>query len=299
MSAWPAWIDVHFISLLNGLAIGSLLFILAVGLSLIFGMMDVLNLAHGVLFLTGTYAVWWIGGASPSWPEFLAALAIAGAVGAAAGSGLALVIERLARRSHLDQALLTLGLTLIAADALSIAFGDDVHAINPPPGLDASVLVMGKAYPVYRLALIGLGGALAAALHVVVERTSIGALIRATVADREMVAAIGVDDRRVKLVVFAVGAALATAAGVLGAPVYSARPGLDGTALILALVVVVIGGLGSVRGALVGALVIGEIESLGRAVLADLASFVLFGALAIVLILRPRGLFGAPTGARS
>jgi branched-chain amino acid transport system permease protein len=294
-----AWIDVHFVSLLNGLAIGSLLFILAVGLSLIFGMMDVLNLAHGVLFLGGAYTAWWIGGASPTWPRFLVALAVAGAAGALAGVGLSLLVERLARRSHLDQALLTLGLTLIAADALSAAFGDDVHSINPPPGLDDSVTLLGKAYPVYRLALIGLGAMLAGVVHVVVERTSLGALIRATVADRHMVASIGVDERKVKVVVFAVGALLATIAGVLGAPVYGARPGLDGTVLILALVVVVIGGLGSVRGALIGALVIGEIESLGRAVLSDLASFVLFGALAVVLVLRPRGLFGAATGARS
>jgi branched-subunit amino acid ABC-type transport system permease component len=295
----PAWIDVHFISLLNGLAIGALLFILAVGLSLIFGMMDVLNLAHGVLFLGGAYAAWWIAGASPSWPRFAAALAVAGAAGAIAGTGLSLLVERLARRSHLDQALLTLGLTLIAADALSAAFGDDVHAINPPPGLDGSTTVLGRAYPVYRLALIGLGAVVAALVHVVVERTSLGALVRATVADREMVASVGVDDRRIKLGVFAVGSLLATTAGVLGAPVYGARPGLDSTVLMLALVVVVIGGLGSVRGALIGALVIGEIESLGRAVLSDLASFVLFGALAVVLVLRPRGLFGAPTGARS
>jgi branched-chain amino acid transport system permease protein len=295
----PAWLDTHFISLLNGLAIGSLLFILAVGLSLIFGMMDVLNLAHGVLFLAGAYTAWWIVGDTPTWPRFAAALVVAGAVGALAGVGLSLIIELLARRSHLVQALLTLGLTLIAADGLSMAFGDDVHAINPPPGLDGSVSMLGKAYPVYRLALIGLGAVLAGAVHLVVERTSLGALIRATVADRQMVASIGVDDRKVKVAVFAVGALLATAAGVLGAPVYGARPGLDGTVLILALVVVVIGGLGSVRGALFGALVIGQIESLGRAVLSNLASFVLFGALAVVLILRPRGLFGAATGARS
>src|SRR5437868_5322722 len=109
-----AWIDLHFISLLNGLAIGSLLFILAVGLSLIFGMMDVLNLAHGVLFLAGAYAAWWIAGGSPSWAGFLGALAVAGAVGIAAGAGLALVVERLARRSHLDEAVLTLGLSLLA-----------------------------------------------------------------------------------------------------------------------------------------------------------------------------------------
>jgi branched-subunit amino acid ABC-type transport system permease component len=295
----PSWLDTHFISLLNGLAIGALLFILAVGLSLIFGMMDVLNLAHGVLFLAGAYLAWWIAGEAPSWPAFLGALAVGAAVGALAGGGLSLAINRLARRAHLDQALLTLGLALIAGDVLSAVFGDDVHTVNPPPGLDHSVLVLGKAYPVYRLALIGLGAALAAAVHLVVERTSLGALVRATVADRQMVASVGVDDRKVKVIVFAVGAALATVAGVLGAPVYGVRPGLDGTALILALVVVVIGGLGSVRGALLGAIVIGEIESLGRALLSNLASFVLFGALAVVLVLRPRGLFGAATGARS
>jgi branched-chain amino acid transport system permease protein len=294
-----AWIDLHFISLLNGLAIGSLLFILAVGLSLIFGMMDVLNLAHGVLFLVGAYAAWWIAGATPSWPGFIAALAVAGAAGIAAGAGLSLLVGRLARRSHLAQALLTLGLALIAADALSAGFGDDVHTINPPPGLDGSLVLLGKTYPVYRLALIGLGAALAAAVHFVVERTAVGALIRATVADRDMVAAIGVDHRRVKVVVFAVGALLATIAGVLGAPVYGARPRLDDTALLLALVVVVIGGLGSVRGALIGALVIGEIQSLGLDLLSDLAPFVTFGALAVVLVVRPRGLFGAATGARS
>lgn len=294
-----AWIDLHFISLLNGLAIGSLLFILAVGLSLIFGMMDVLNLAHGVLFLVGAYAAWWIAGAAPSWPGFAGALAVAGAAGIAAGAGLAFLVGRLARRSHLAQALLTLGLALIAADVLSAAFGDDVHSINPPPGLDGSLIVLGKAYPVYRVALIGLGGALAAAVHVIVERTTIGALIRATVADRDMVAAVGVDHRRVKLIVFAVGALLATTAGVLGAPVYGARPRLDDVALLLALVVIVIGGLGSVRGALIGALVIGEIESLGRDLLSDVAPFVTFGALAVVLVVRPRGLFGAATGARS
>jgi branched-subunit amino acid ABC-type transport system permease component len=293
------WIDAHFISLLNGLAIGSLLFILAVGLSLIFGMMDVLNLAHGVLFLAGAYVAWWVAGQSPSWPGFLGAIGVAAIVGIAGGSVLSFATERLARRAHLDQALLTLGLALIAADGLSAAFGDDVHAINPPPGLDGSVALLGKAYPIYRLMLIGLGAALAIVVHAVVERTRLGALVRATVADRHMVQAAGIDDRKVKIAVFAVGAVLATTAGVLGAPVYGARPGLDGTVLLLSLVVVVIGGLGSVRGAVVGALVIGEIESLGRDLLSDLASFVLFGALAAVLVVRPRGLFGAPTGARA
>jgi branched-chain amino acid transport system permease protein len=259
-------------------------------------MMDVLNLAHGVLFLTGAYLAWWIGGEDPGWAGFAAALGAAGGVGAVAGAGLSLGTERLARRSHLDQALLTLGVALIAADTLSALFGDDVRAVNPPPGLDESVMILGHAYPVYRLFLIGIGVALAAAVHFIVERTSLGALVRATVADREMVSAIGVDERKLKVVVFGLGSLLAAVAGVLGAPIYGARPGLDSTVLILALVVVVIGGLGSVRGALVGALVIGQIESLGRALLSNLASFVLFGALALVLVARPQGLFGDAGG---
>jgi branched-chain amino acid transport system permease protein len=294
----PAWLDTHLVSVLNGLAIGFLLFILAVGLSLVFGMMDVLNLAHGVLFLTGAYLSWLIGGPAPTWPSFLIALVAAGALGAIAGAGLSLATERLARRSHLDQALLTLGASLIAADALSAFFGDDVLAVDPPPGLDGSVMLLGHLYPVYRLALIAAGLALAVIVHLGVERTSLGALVRATVSDREMVSAVGADDRKVKAIVFALGSLLATCAGVLGAPIYGAGPGLDTTVLILALVVVVIGGLGSIRGALVGALVIGQIETLGRSLLSDMASFVLFGALALVLILRPQGLFGAPTGAK-
>jgi branched-chain amino acid transport system permease protein len=295
----PAWLDTHLVSLLNGLAIGFLLFILAVGLSLVFGMMDVLNLAHGVLFLTGSYAVWSIAGANPSWAGFLGALVAAAAIGAVAGALLSFGTERLARRSHLDQALLTLGVALIAAEVLSALFGDDVHAVNPPPGLDGSVSLFGNAYPVYRLSLIGVGVVLAGAVHWIVERTSLGALVRATVADRQMVSAIGFDDRRVKAVVFGFGALLAAVAGVLGAPIYGARPGLDATVLIMALVVVVIGGLGSVRGALVGALIIGQIETLGRALLSNLASFVLFGALALVLVVRPQGLFGDSGGSRS
>jgi branched-subunit amino acid ABC-type transport system permease component len=251
-----------------------------------------------VLFLTGAYVASAVAGADPSWPGFLAAILLAAAIGVAAGALLSLVTEGLARRSHLDQALLTLGLSLIAADALSAIFGDDVLAVDAPPGLDGSVAIFGKLYPTYRLALIAAGVVLAGAVHLVVERTALGALVRATVADRQMVSAVGVDHRKVKLVVFAIGSLLATVAGVLGAPVYGARPGLDSTVLISALVVVVIGGLGSLRGALLGALIIGQIDSLGRALLADLASFVLFGALALTLIVRPRGLFGAAAGSR-
>lgn len=286
----------YLVSVLNGVAIGFLLFILAIGLSLIFGMMDVLNLGHGALFLTGGYLAWSVAGDEPSWGGFLAALALAAVVGMAAGGVLATMVEPLRRRGHLDQALLTLGVALVVAELLALFFGRDVRSVNPPPGLDSTVSVFGEPYPVYRLALIGVGAVLAVTVHLVVERTTVGSLVRATVADREMVSAIGVPEHRVRLAVLGLGSLAATVAGVLGAPIYGARPGLDSTVLILALVVIVIGGLGSVRGALVGALLIGQIESLGRALLADAASFILFGALAIVLIARPQGLFA---GARS
>jgi branched-chain amino acid transport system permease protein len=284
-----AWFDANLVSVLNGVAIGFLLFILATGLSLVFGMMDVLNLAHGATFLVGAYVGWVVAGDDPSWVTFLLALAVALGIGLLVGAGMSTLTEPLRNRSHLDQALLTLGVALIVAELLSMAFGNDVQAVDAPPGLDGTVVLFGSAYPTYRLVLIGVGAAFAVGMWVLMSRTMIGTVIRATVADRDMVSAIGIDNRRVKLAVFAVGSALAAAAGVLGGPIYGARPGLDSTVLILALVV--IGGLGSVRGALVGALVIGQIESLGRAVLADAASFLLFGALAVVLVLRPQGLF--------
>jgi branched-chain amino acid transport system permease protein len=285
------------VSVLNGFAIGFLLFILAVGLSIVFGMMDVLNLAHGALFLGGAYLGAVFAG---SWGGFLAALGIAAVGGLVAGAVLSLMTEPLRRRSHLDQALLTLGIAFVMSELLIIAFGDDPLSVAAPPALDGSVTVLGATYPTYRLVLIGVGAVLAVAVYLVVDRTRVGALVRATVADREMVAAIGVDNRRVKAVVFAVGSLLATTAGVLGGPIYGARPGLDATVLILALVVVVIGGLGSVRGALVGALIIGQADTLGRLLLPELASFILFAALALVLVLRPHGLFGgaAAVGAR-
>lgn len=290
-----AWFDANLVSILNGAAIGCLLFILAIGLSLVFGMMDVLNLAHGAIFLVGAYVGWKVGGASPTWTSFLLALGVAVLLGLVAGGVLSAMTEPLRNRSHLDQALLTLGIALVVAELLSMAFGSDVRGVNAPPGLDGSVSVFGNAYPAYRLMLIGVGAVLAAGMWLLVSRTMIGAVIRGTVADREMISAIGIDNRKVKLAVFAAGSALAAVAGVLGGPIYGARPGLDATVLILALVVVVIGGLGSVRGALVGALIIGQIESLGRALFADAASFVLFGALAIVLVLRPQGLFAGAT----
>ncbi|SNR42850.1 amino acid/amide ABC transporter membrane protein 1, HAAT family [Haloechinothrix alba] len=294
----PSILASNLTSLLNGLSIGFLLFTLAVGLTLVFGMMDVLNLAHGAIYLAGAYIGWYVMGADPTWTVFLAALGVAAVVGLLAGGALSLLVQPLASRPHLDQALLTLGVALILAELLSMAFGDDVRSVSPPSALAGSVDVAGGSYPIYRLFLIGVGLALAVVVYLVVERTTVGALIRATVADRDMVSAVGVDNRKVRIAVFGAGVALATVAGVFGAPVYGARPGLDWTILILALVVVVVGGLGSIKGALVGALLIGQVETFGRSLFPEFASFVLFGALALVLIARPRGLFGAPTGVK-
>jgi len=222
---------------------------------------------------------------------------VAAAFGLLAGVILSVATQPLVGRGHLDQALLTLGVALVVAEVISIIFGDDVQNVVAPPGLNESVQVFGSTYPAYRLALIGVGAVLAVVVWLVIEKTSLGALIRASVSDREMVSALGVDNRKVKAGVFAFGSMLAALAGVLGGPVYGARTGLDETVLLLALVVIVIGGLGSVRGALIGALVIGQVESLGKALYPDYASFMLFGALALVLIVRPRGLFGSKVGA--
>ncbi len=293
----PEWFDTNLVSVLNGLAIGCLLFLLASGLSLVFGMMDVLNLAHGAVFLVGAYAAYALIGDDASWGGFVVAIVVALAAGAVCGGVLAGMTAPLAGRGHLDQALLTLGVALVLADLVVVAFGRDVHGVAAPPGLDGSVSIAGQAYPVYRLALIGIGLALALAIYVIVERTRLGSLIRAAVADRAMLEAMGVDARKVLLGVFAAGCALAAFAGALGAQIYGARPGLEDSILLLALVVVVIGGLGSIKGALVGALVIGQVESLGRALVPDLAPFLLFGAMGLVLLFRPRGLFGSPAAA--
>ena len=280
------------INIVNGLAIGCLLFIVASGLSLVFGMMDVLNLAHGAVYLVGAYAAYALTDGGITWGTFLAAVGISIALGAVLGAGLAGMVAPLARRSHLDQALLTLGVALVLSEAIVMVFDSDVHAVAPPPGLDESVSLSGSPYPAYRLALIAFCMVLAAGLYFLVERTRTGALIRATVTDRSMVEALGVDSRKVLVGVFAGGCALAALAGALGSQIYGARPGLDESVLLLALVVVVIGGLGSIKGALVGALLIGQVETLGRAELEEFAPFLLFGVMALVLVLRPRGIAG-------
>jgi branched-chain amino acid transport system permease protein len=287
------WLDGNLITVVDGIAFGVLLFTIAVGLSLVFGIMDVLNLAHGALYLLGGYiAVQFLSGGEARLGGYLVAAAVAVVAGIAGGSGLAVLARPLAQRGHLDQALLTLGIALVIADLLSASYGNDVRSVPPPQALDGSVSLAGHAYPTYRLAVIAAGLVIAAAVYVLVERTRVGALVRATVADAPMARAMGVDTTRLVVGVFAFGAALACLGGVLGAPFLNVYPGLDERALILGLVVVVLGGLGSVSGAFVGALIIGQVEVLGVALLPRQASILMFATMAVVLLVRPAGLLG-------
>ena len=276
----PAWLGDNLVTVVDGVAFGVLLFTIAVGLSLVFGIMDVLNLAHGALYLAGAYlAVRFVGDGQAT-------------LGAFALAGLALLTRPLAARGHLDQALLTLGVALIVGDLLSAWFGNDVQSVPPPQFLAGSVAIGGREYPSYRLAVIAAGLALALVVYLLVERTRAGALVRATVADAPMVRALGVDTGRLMVATFAAGVVLACLGGVLGAPVLGAYPGLDERVLILGLVVVVLGGLGSVPGAFLGAMVIGQVEVLGVSLLPRYASFLVFGTMAVVLLLRPTGMLG-------
>lgn len=285
------WLDAHLVSMVDGVAYGLLLFTLAVGLSLVFGMMDVLNLAHGTLYLVGAYVAYAL--SDGSWVGLLIALAVGLAVGLLGGGLLAAAVAPLQGRGHLDQAALTLGISLIAAELLTMAFGAEVLPTAPPTALASSVTVLGHTYPVYRLVFIAVAATLAVLIYLAFERSSVGALVRATVADRDMVRAMGVDTRKVLFGVFGFGAALAAVGGVLGAPIIAPGPGIDERILVLSLVVVVIGGLGSVRGALLGGLLIGQVETLGVALVPAYAPFLLFGAMLLVLALRPQGLFAA------
>jgi branched-chain amino acid transport system permease protein len=288
-----SWLTANTSTILNGLALAAALFVIAVGLSLVFGTMDVLNLAHGAVSLAGAYVGVAMLGGQVSTVRFLAAVLAAAAIGLAIGILLAAMTSSI--DNHLRQALLTLGVALIAGDLLREIFGAEVQSVSPPQALAGTVQILGGPYPVYRLLMVAVGMAVALALYVLLERTRAGAVVRATVADRAMVEAIGIRTRLVLGAVFGAGAALAAVGGLLAAPVLGAQPGLDRTVLLLALVVVVIGGLGSVRGALLGALLVGQVQTLGVSMLSGYASFLLFGAMAVVLLLRPAGLFPART----
>ncbi len=283
--------DGILLTSLNGLALAAVLFMVAVGLSLVFGTMDVLNLAHGSLALGGAYVGVVFLGTGGGLGQLVLAMIVATIVGLAAGLILSLLTRGI--RDHLKQALLTLGLALIAADLMRLAFGGDVKSVAAPSPLDGTIEILGRPYPTYRLFVIAMSLVVGGLLYAVIERSLSGAIVRATVADRVMVEALGIRTKVVLAAVFSIGAALAVVGGLLAAPVLGAQPGLDNTILLLALVVVVIGGLGSIKGAALGAILVGQVQTLGVALLPEFASFLLFGAMAIVLLVRPGGLLPA------
>src|SRR5947207_1877033 len=253
--------ELVFQQALNGLSFGALLFILASGLSLVFGMMDVVNLAHGAFYMLGAYVALSVVQLSGSfWLAMLAAPFALGLLGFALEP---LLLRRL-RGRHLDQVLLTIGVSLVIVDVIGQVWGREVRSLSAPAGLDGSVALIGGVYPVYRLFVMAFGVALAIAMALVYRRTKIGMLIRAGVEDAEMLGALGVNTNRLFASTFATGAALAGLAGVIAAPVFGVQPGMDtDPGLLYSLVVVVVGGLGTLSGAVAGSLLVGPAAFFG------------------------------------
>lgn len=282
------------VQLLNGVQYGLLLFLIASGLTLIFGVMGIINLAHGSLFMLGAYTAFLVARATGS-------LWLALPVGFAGGALFGLVLERglfrrFYAREHLDQVLLTFALILLFEETRSLLVGNDFYAVPVPAMLDFSVpITSGFAYSAYRFAVIALCLVLAATLFFWIECTKTGAIIRAAAEKPEMVDVLGIDSRRIHATVFAVGTALAVVAGVLAAPLYSVYPGMGDGFLIISFVVVVIGGLGSVSGAFGSALVIGLVDTMGKAYAPKAAGLAVYVLMAAVLLWRPSGLFGQRT----
>ena len=282
------------VQLLNGVQYGLLLFLIASGLTLIFGVMGIINLAHGSLFMLGAYTAFLVARSSGTFWLALPA-------GLAGGALFGLLLERglfrhFYKREHLDQVLLTFALILLFEEMRSILIGNDFYSVPVPTVLDFSVpITAGFSYSAYRFAVIGVCLALAAGLFYWIERTTMGAVIRAVAEKPEMVDVLGIDSRRVNATVFALGTALATMAGVLAAPLYSVYPGMGDGFLIISFVVVVIGGLGSIFGAFWSALMIGLVDTLGKAYAPKLAGLAVYMLMAIVLLWRSSGLFGQRT----
>ncbi len=280
--------------LLNGVQYGLLLFLIASGLTLIFGVLGIINLAHGSLFMIGAYAAFLV-------TKHFGSIWLALPVGIIAGIALGLVLERFLfrqfyKREHLDQVLLTFALILLFEETRSFLVGNDFHSVPVPAALDFSVPVTaGFSYSAYRFFVIGFCLALAAGLFLWIERTKLGAVIRAASEKPEMVDILGIDARRIYLVVFAIGTALAMMAGVLAAPLYSVYPNMGDGFLIISFVVVVIGGLGSIAGAFWAALLIGVVDTLGKVLVPKGAGLAVYVLMAAVLLWRPAGLFGRRT----
>jgi branched-chain amino acid transport system permease protein len=277
------------IQIFNGISYGALLFLLASGLSLIFGVMRIVNLAHGSYFLLGGYVALTVIWTTGSWLLAIPISALAVAV-------LGLVMERLFLRrlgnDALRQVLLTVGFALLFQQAALDLWGGDNMDIKVPAALDWSVNTGRLFFPVYRIFMIAMACVMGIILWLVLEKTRAGAAVRAAVDDAEMARGVGIDTSRVSLAIFALGAFLAALGGVIGGAFIGVYPGLDFEILPLAFAVVIIGGLGSLRGAVVGSLIVGLMDNFGKALFPEVAYFTLYAPMAIILAVKPTGLFG-------
>jgi branched-chain amino acid transport system permease protein len=277
------------IQTLNSLALGGLLFLLASGFSLIFGLMRIANLTHGALFMLGAYF-------GVSILKFVPSLWLAALLGGLAIALLGGLFERLILRrligNELGQVLVTLGVAFMIADLCLVVWGGDPIPLPTPAALQQPLRFGELAFPAYRLVVIAIAIGTAIALHLLMERTRLGAMIRAGVDDMNMARAVGIPVSRLFTTVFCLGAFLAGAGGIVGGPMLSAYPGLDADMLPLALIVVMLGGVGSLVGAFVGSFIIGFIYTFGIALAPDLAYVILFLPMIVVIAFRPRGLFG-------
>ena len=283
-------LPTFLIQLLNSVQYGLLLFMLAAGLTLIFGIMGVVNLAHGSFYMLGAYLAYALSALFGS-----LTLAILAGVVLAVVFGLALerlLFRHFYRRDHLDQVLLTFGLIYIFEELRSILWGDDVHGVKIPELLGASIpLTDNLSYPVYRLFMSGVCIALALGLYLLISRTRLGMKIRAGAFNRDMAEALGINIKLIHAVVFALGVGLAAVAGIIAAQVSSVYPNMGSQVLIMCFVVVVIGGIGSVRGALISALLVGLVDTFGKVLLPQVAGMLVYILMAAVLLWKPEGLF--------
>jgi branched-chain amino acid transport system permease protein len=279
------WLQQAF----NGVSYGALLFLLGSGLSLIFGVMRIVNIAHGSYFLIGGYIALTVIWTTGSW--LLAIPAAALAVGV-----LGLVMERVFLRplgfDVLRQVLVTFGFLLLFQQAALDIWGGDNYIINPPARLMRSIVVGDLHLPLYRIFMIALAAAIGLALWLVLERTRVGAMVRATVDDAQMARGVGIDTARVSMLVFALGALLAGIGGVIGGAFLGVYPGIDLQILPIAFAVVIIGGMGSLAGAAIGAVVVGLADNFGKALFPEVAYFTLYAPMALLLAVKPTGLFG-------
>jgi branched-chain amino acid transport system permease protein len=276
--------------IVNGLVLGMLLFLMSAGLSLIFGLMNVVNLAHGSFFMLGAFFALSIG----EWAgSFWAGLAFGWIPAVVLGFAMErLFIRYLYARTHLDQVLLTFGFTFVFSDLVRMTWGPDIRNIAVPPALEGAVEVFDIIVPKYRLFLIAFGGAIALLLWLFLERSRIGAMVRAGVDDAATAAGLGINVQLLFGSVFALGVGIAALGGAAAGPVLGVYMGLDGEILIPAFIVVVIGGMGSLRGAFVSSALVGVIDTLGKAYFPDFALFAIYLLMVVMLLTRPNGLFG-------